>query len=149
MQAYIDFLLEDIATAHRPADYFKKSRKNTEDEDLNEAFEESENFVSQERRTGFERYCGLKRDSFPPVEQLTEGQLTHVTTAFITMMKSWNLEVAFPDDLPQPRRYELLMGILLRPVMIFNHGSYCFDFCTGNPDGCELSEYCPCLKSEF
>ncbi|MFT6895562.1 MAG: hypothetical protein ACJAWX_003185, partial [Algoriphagus sp.] len=29
------------------------------------------------------------------------------------------------------------------------HGYYCFDFCTGNPDGCELGEYCSCLKSEY
>jgi hypothetical protein len=33
--------------------------------------------------------------------------------------------------------------------MIFKHGYYCFDFCTGNPDGCELGEYCSCLKSEY
>ncbi|PZX50192.1 hypothetical protein [Algoriphagus chordae] len=149
MQAYIDYLVEDIMAAHRPEDYFSKSPKNSQEEDLEEALKESEKFVSQEKRFGFEGYCGLKRESFPPKDQLSEAQLAQVTTAFVAMMKSWNLEVAFPDDLPQLRRYELLMGILVGPVMIFKHGYYCFDFCTGNPEGCELGEYCPCLKSEF
>ncbi|TXE06680.1 hypothetical protein [Algoriphagus aquimarinus] len=149
MQAYINFLVEDIVAAHRPEDYYSRSRKNSEDEDLEESLRESEMFVSQERRTGFEGYCGLRRESFPPKEQLSEDQLTQLTTAFVQMMKSWNLEVAFPYDLPQLRRYELLMNILVGPVMIFKHGYYCFDFCTGNPDGCKLGEYCPCLKREF
>lgn len=149
MQAYINHLLEDIAAAHRPYDYFNKSRKNTEEEDFEESLRESEMFVSQEKRAGFEGYCGLKRESFPPKDQLSEEQLTQVTTAFVAMMNTWNLQVSFPDDLPQQRRYELLMDILVGPVMIFKHGFYCFDFCTGNPDGCELGEYCSCLKSEW
>lgn len=149
MQDYIDFLVEDIEVAHRPADYFSKPKKNTEEEDLEEALEESEKFVCQERMPGFAGYCGLNPESFPPKEQLSEEQLTQVTTAFVTMMNSWNLQVAFPDDLPQLRRYELLMDILVGPVMIFKHGFYCFDFCTGNPVGCELGEFCPCLKSEY
>lgn len=149
MQAYINHLIEDISAAHRPDDFFNKSRKNTEEEDLEESLRESEMFVSQERRSGFEGYCGLKRENFPPKEKLSEEQLAQVNTAFVAMMKSWNLEVAFPDDLPQLRRYELLMGILVRAVMIFKHGYYCFDFCTGNPDDCELGQYCPCLKSKW
>ncbi|MEB2774397.1 hypothetical protein SYJ56_03715 [Algoriphagus sp. D3-2-R+10] len=149
MEAYVTHLLENIAEGHRPSDYFRKTKKNTEEEDLEEALEESEKFVSQEPMPGFSRYCGLKRESFPPKEKLSESQLAKVATAFIAMMKSWNLEVSFPDDLPQQRRYDLLMGILVRPVMIFKHGFYCFDFCTGNPDGCQLGEYCSCLKSEY
>ena len=149
MQAYVNHLLGDIAAGHRPEDYYDKFRKNTEEEDFEESLRESEMFVSQEKRNGFEGYCGLKRVNFPPKEQLSEDQLTQLTTAFVSMMNSWNLEVAFPDDLPQPRRYELLMDILVGPVMIFKHGIYCFDFCTGNPEGCELGEYCPCLKSEY
>jgi hypothetical protein len=146
MQAYVNILLEDIAAGHRPADYFKKPNKNTPIDDLEEALQESEQLVKEEKRPGFEGYCGLKRESFPPGNQLSEGQLIQINDAFISMMKSWNLEVAFPDELPQPRRYELLMDILVRPVMIFKHGFYCFDFCTGNPEGCELGEYCSCLK---
>lgn len=146
MQAYVNFLLKDIAAAHRPEDYFDKSRKNTEEEDLKESLEESEMFVTREHESGFEGYCGLKRESFPPVEQLSNEQLAQVTTAFVTMMNTWNLEVAFPDDLPPLRRYELLMDILVKPVMIFKHGFYCFDFCTGEPVGCQLEDYCTCLK---
>ncbi|PZX51862.1 hypothetical protein LV84_03620 [Algoriphagus ratkowskyi] len=148
MQAYVNFLLEDITAAHRPADYFNKSRKNSEEEDLEEALLESEMFVSQEVRSGFEGYCGLKRESFPPVDQLSNEQLAQLTSSFVKMMESWNLLVHFPDDLPQPIRYELLMEILVGPVMIFNHGYWGFDFCTGEPVGCKLGEYCPCLNRE-
>jgi hypothetical protein len=42
MQDYINFLLGDIAVGHRPKDYYKKSRKNSPEEDLAEALEESE-----------------------------------------------------------------------------------------------------------
>lgn len=146
MQSYIDYLLEDIAAAHRPVDFCNKSIKNTKEEDLEQSLRESEMFVSQERRSGFEGYCGLKRESFPPKEQLSEGQLAQVTTAFVAMMKTWNLEVAFPANLPHVRKYDLLMDILVGPVVIFKHGFYCFDFCTGNPEGCKLGEYCACLK---
>lgn len=149
MQAYINFLLEDIAAAHRPDHFFKKSKTNTEGEDLEEALQESEKIVRQVRMPGLAGYCGLKSESFPPKEKLSEEQLSQVTTAFVAMMKSWNLEVAFPNDLPQRRRYGLLMDILVGPVLIFKHGYYCFDFCSGNPDGCQLGEYCPCLISEY
>ena len=53
MQAYINRLLENIAAAHRPDNFFSKSRKNTEDEDLEESLRESEMFVSQEKHSGF------------------------------------------------------------------------------------------------
>ncbi len=146
MQAYVNFLLGDIAAGHRHKDYYKKSRKNSTDEDLQEALEESEKIFSQERMPGFAGYCGLKRESFPSTDQLSEDQLAQLTSAFVLMMESWNLLVSFPDDLPQIRRYELLMNILVKPVMIIQHGFYGFDFCTGNPVGCELGEYCSCLK---
>jgi len=149
MQAYVNFLLEDIAAGHRPKDYYKKSRNNSPSEDLEEALEESEKIVVPERMPGFTGYCGLKRASFPPTDQLSEGELAQVNSAFVAMMKSWNLEVEFPDDLPQARRYDLLMDILVRPVMIFKHGYFCFDFCTGKPEGCQLGEFCSCLKSEY
>ncbi len=149
MQDYIDFLVEDIEAAHRPADYFSKPKKNTEEEDLEEALQESEKFVNQERMLGFEGYCGLKRENFPAVDKLSEEQLAKVTSSFVKMMESWNLVVHFPEDLPQPMRYGLLMEILVGPVMIFKHGYWGFDFCTGNPEGCKLGEYCPCLKSEY
>jgi hypothetical protein len=68
MQDYVNFLLEDIAAAHRPKDYFKKKRKNTPEEDFEESLQESEMIVSEERRPGFEGYCGLKHENFPPVE---------------------------------------------------------------------------------
>jgi len=149
MQDYINFLLQDIAAAHRPKNYYKKPLENSPSDDLEEALQESEKFVSEERMPGFAGYCGLNRETFPPTDQLSNDQLIQVTTAFVLMMKSWNLEVAFPDDLPHQRRYDLLMEILVKPVMIFKHGYYCFDFCTGDPEGCELGEYCPCLKSEY
>lgn len=146
MQDYINFLLEDITAAHRPEDYFKKSRKNSEEEDLEQELEESERFIYCDREPIFEVYCGLKQENFPPKDRLSEDQLTQVTTAFIEMMSSWNLFADFPDDLPQLMRYELLLDILQKPVMISEYGFFGFDYCTGDPVGCELGEYCSCLK---
>jgi len=42
MQAYVNFLLEDIVAGHRPKDYYKKSLTNSPNDDLEESLEESE-----------------------------------------------------------------------------------------------------------
>jgi hypothetical protein len=146
MQAYINILLEDIASAHCPEDYFNKLDNTRSEMDLEQELEESERFIFYDREPLFEVYCGLKRENFPPKDRLSEDQLTQVTVAFIKMMSSWSLFVDFPDDLPQLMRYELLLDILQKPVMISQYGFFGFDYCNGNPVGCELGEYCSCLK---
>lgn len=149
MQAYINFLVEDIVAAHRPEDYFKKSRMKSSEEKLEEALAESELIVHQDSFPGFAKYCGLNPINFSPVEKLSDSELEQIVKVFIPMMESWNLMVHFPEDLPLVRQYVLLMGILVKPAMIIQHGFYGYDFCTGNPEGCELGEYCPCLKREY
>jgi hypothetical protein len=71
--------------------------------------------------------------------------MSQVVSAVEQMMHSWNVRVEIPSTVPPNMRYDLVIGILKEKISISNYGFFVFDFCTGNSEGCQLGEYCPCL----
>ncbi|MEP0710315.1 hypothetical protein [Algoriphagus sp.] len=149
MKSYVKFLLEDIRFAFMPRDHFSSKSKSESNDDLDEHFAEIERWLNMDSEPSFGSYCGLKRADFPPKEYFTQRELKEVVMLFERMMFSWNLTLDIPRNLPIARKYELMMDILDKPTLIVKDGFVGFDYCTGNPEGCELGEYCPCLKSEY
>ncbi|MFC3417152.1 hypothetical protein [Algoriphagus hitonicola] len=148
MKRYLQHLLKDIRSAHRPENYFEKekhSAKSDEDE-LKEHFAEVDRFLNLEAEPTFSNYCGLEKEIFPPSDYYGLDELQQVNFEFRQMLKSWNLGIDLPKNLPKERVYDLMLGILDHPVLISEYGFFHFDFCTGNPEGCELDEYCSCLE---
>lgn len=147
MHPYTKHLLEDIQNAFRPKDFFK-NKKLTSDE-IGDHFSNIERWLNQDQEPTFGSYCGLKSGDFPPFDFYSSQELKTVVKLFEKMMYSWNLSMDVPKNLPPDRKYKLMIATLDEPTLIVEDGFVGFDYCTGDPEGCELMEYCPCLKSEF
>ena len=141
MQSYINYLLEDICKACRPQESVSPTATT---QTFEEHIAEVEAWLENKPEKTFGSYCGLDRTQFPPAEQLTSPQMESVCKAFKDLLFSWNLGADIPEKVPLAKTYSLLIGILDKEILIVTSGFYYFDFCTGNDEGCELGEYCPC-----
>ncbi len=147
MHPYTKHLLEDIQKAFRPDDFFINRKKDPADENLEDHFAEIERWLNQDNEPTFGSYCGLKSGDFPPVVFYSSRELKALIKLFEQMMFSWNLSMDVPKTLPLDRKYKLMVATLDQPTLIVKDGFVGFDYCTGDPEGCELKEYCPCLKN--
>jgi len=157
MHPYLIHLLEDIEKAKRPGykEYDPFSKNLTEEgtgfhesisDALDEHLMEMEKYVSEDPPSTFGDYCGLKVSDFPPAEQLTEEDMQVVIEAFKKMSYTWNLDFSFPETLPTPLFYKIMVDTLEEKTWIVSSGTVSFDYCSGDPDGCIFGEYCNCLK---
>lgn len=148
MKKYVRHLLEDIRNSHRPEDFFEKKESSiiSGEDELDGHFAEVDRYLNIDSEPTFSSYCGLKKEMFPASEYYDQVELQKVNFEFQQMMRSWNLEIDLPNNFPEARAYELMLDILDRSVLVGKYGLQHFDFCTGNPEGCELGEYCPCIE---
>ncbi|MDP2041498.1 MAG: hypothetical protein Q8S14_11705 [Algoriphagus sp.] len=146
MHPYTKHLLDDIQKAFRPKDFFKNRKKVSSGDEMKDHFADIERWLNQDQEPTFGSYCGLKSGDFPPVEFYSSIELKTLVRLFEKMMFSWNLTLDVPKNLPLDRKYKLMIAILDEPTLMVEDGFVGFDYCTGNPEGCELEEYCPCLK---
>ena len=142
MHPWLSHLLEDIAAAHR-----KESPEPETSKSFDEEMEEIEQWViGDEPKETFGDYCGLKSESFPPPDQLTEGEMKKVCRALRKMVASWNHGDDFPDQLPVPLTYKFLIETLDKGTFIPSSGFITFDYCSGYAPECVFKEYCTCLQ---
>ena len=101
MQSYVDYLLADIQQAEGNVD--ETLTPISCEEDLSDHFMEIERLMLEEPLNTFGEICGLTREQFPPVEQLSKKQIKQIIKAFRQLLLSWNLGVDFPKKLPSFR----------------------------------------------
>lgn len=144
MHKYIPYLLADIKNASRHEDFYSSYKPSIEN-----YFEAVESFLDPNASLkSFSSHCGIDSSDFPPAEQLSEEEMKMVVNELHKMMFTWNISVDLPDDIPADFAYKLSVEVLDRKLAILNHGIVGVDFCTGNPEGCELKDYCPCSKMD-
>jgi len=144
MHIYIPYLLGDIENASKNENFYTSYKPSIEN-----YFEAVESFLDPNASLkSFSSHCGIDSSDFPPAEQLSDDEMKKVVNALNKMMYTWNISVDLPDDMPVDFAYKLTVGVLDRKLAILNHGIVTVDFCTGNPEGCELKEYCPCSKMD-
>jgi hypothetical protein len=144
MHPYIPHLLADIKAVYRNKDYVVEEQAPTS---IEEELEEVERWVTEgEPEHSFGYYCGLNAKNFPPAEQLSDEDLTKVCDAFRQMLYSWHTDIALPDALPLPLRYQFMVGTLDEKFAVVNTGFITFDYCTGYAPDCPFKEFCPCLE---
>jgi len=142
MESYLKFLIEDIRLAHR-----KESEDPSACEDeLEQHFREIETYVSGDAERKLGEYCGLDPEVFPAVERLSDNDVKRICIEFDAMLGSWNAEAVIPEEVPLSMKYDLLVNLLRKPFTPMSFGACVFDFCSGDPESCELKEYCPCLS---
>ncbi len=144
MNKYITFLRTDIKNAYRQNPTSVHVDRETSFEEEMEAVEKWATGTNEP--LSLSHQCGLSIEQFPPVETLTEDEIEIIILDFEEMLRTWNMEVDFPSDLPKARAYPLLINILNEAAWYLPGGTLHFDFCTGFAPDCKLKEYCPCLK---
>lgn len=144
MHPYIKHLLQDIKKAERSEnDNLSQSYPSTFAQEI----EEVEGYISGEGEHSISYFIGLKKEHFPPGEQLSEKDISLVLKAFNEMLKTWNAIIDFPEKMPLKKHYEFLRNTVLEenftPV---SFGFIHFDFCSGYAPDCAWGKYCNCLE---
>ncbi|TVQ49810.1 MAG: hypothetical protein EA362_03770 [Saprospirales bacterium] len=143
MDTYIKYLLEDIRLAQR-----KEEEEPVQEETFEDHIRNVEQFISGDAEQTLAYHCGLKPEAFPPADQLNDDQMTVISRALDDLLKSWNAHVDIPEEVPAKMRYPLMVNLLNRSFTFIPSGFLGLDFCTGNPEDCELGDYCSCRDIE-
>lgn len=149
MHPYLSHLLTDIKNAEQKKNGNKEQKLLISFE---EEMEEVERYVKGDDERPLSYFTGLKKEHFPPVEQLAEDDIKQVLDAFGRMLSTWNINIVYPDKMPTTDRYRFLINTVLEDEVVMvssGSGFVCLDYCTGNSDECAWGEYCPCLDMGF
>lgn len=142
MHPYIKHLLHDISNAKRCEGVnYNHSSPNSFVEEM----QEIEKYISGEGEQPLSYFTGLKKEHFPPREQLSENDMNIVLIAFDEMLETWNAFIDFPDNMPYSDRYNFLRNRILEEGFTPVKSGYIhFDFCTGYAPECAWGKYCYC-----
>ena len=93
-----------------------------------------------------EELFNISKIEFPPVNKLNPTQIEVLIDGILTMIKSINNHIDLPDEMPEDRKYELIVGLWEEGFQPISTGTQNIDFCTGHSPDCELKEYCQCRE---
>ena len=147
MHPYFKHLLIDIENAKRSTTggYYHDTAKTFEEE-----MEEMERWVRGDENRPLSTYTLLKKEDFPPAEQLSNQDMEKVLEAFGVMLSTWNARIDFPENMPVKERYHFTLNHVLEDDFFpVSSGFITFDYCTGNSDGCAWGKYCKCRDLDF
>lgn len=143
MKTYVKQLILDIKNAHRPQLSDAEKAKITFEEEM----EAVENYAEGNNiPPSLSSESGLTIEQFPPEEQLEDEEILQLIEAFDQMLQSRNISMDMPKNVPLRKAYPIILNLLNEEAWYFPTGTLHYDFCTGYAPGCELGEYCPCLK---
>lgn len=144
MHPYLPHLLSDIKDAERTG---KNKAEISEPTSFEEEMEAIEQWVSGVGEQALSYFTGLKKENFPPGEQLSQEEMDSVVKAFDRMLETRNVHIDYPEDMPTDARYGFLRNnILEERVALVNSGFVHLDFCTGYAPDCQWGEYCSCRR---
>jgi hypothetical protein len=159
MKKYVQQLLADIRAAQletEPSNNFSSNRlpfdrEDSDGFDIIRHFEEVEDYVKgRGDRKPLIDFVGLTIEAFPPADKLTDVEMDAIVKAMLKTLFSHGISFDLPEKAPAKFNYELLVEQLPEQTIIPKVGSGMIigiDFCSGNPQGCELKEYCNCLNN--
>lgn len=142
MHPYLKHLLYDIANSKRCEE---DSSNFSPPKSIEEEMLEIEKYISGDGEQSLSYFTGLKKEHFPPSEQLSENDMRITLIAFDEMLKTWNAFIDYPENMPYSDRYDFLRNIVLEEGFTpTNYGFTHFDFCTGYAPDCAWGKYCHC-----
>src|SRR4051812_33597121 len=105
--------------------------------------------MKEDRKYTFGYFCGLKKEDFPPSDQLLKKEMKMVSSVFKKMMcSSWNLQCWLPKALPANLVYDLLIRTLERKINPMESGVVQFSYCSMDSTNCLLGLHCTCLTQK-
>ncbi|GGF40602.1 hypothetical protein [Echinicola rosea] len=142
MHPYFSHLLQDIQDAHKEESFPNPIDKS----DIEEHFQEIDQWLSGDAAHTLGYYCGLSPEDFPPSNDFSDEEIKHICEAFEKMLASWGGIHDTPNNFPIREKYSLIIGLLEEDFTPINGGVYVFDWCTGYAPDCRLGVYCRCLE---
>jgi hypothetical protein len=92
-----------------------------------------------------QEWFGIAKESFPPSEKLSDGELKTMVDEIIKLWAAYNFYASLPENLPDRIAYKVLVDQFDKPVAWVSTGSHYIEFCDYEPDNCPFpEEYCMC-----
>lgn len=87
----------------------------------------------------------IPTESFPPVEQLTETQISFLYDEMNRLLTSFRFYPNFPEGLPDKIKYRLLRKKWEDKMVYTGEGMSFFEYCDYEPERCPFpEEFCEC-----
>ena len=93
-------------------------------------------------RTSMERFSGVEKICFPPVEKLSHEQLQALVDAILALLMEHKYFVNMPSRLPLERVYQKLLDKWAEEIYYIDSGLLGLDFCPSDLDDCDMHEWC-------
>lgn len=144
MEKYVKYLLSDIAAATQNVPVYMMEEP---DEEMPFITVEEEEKTARWESLG--SWIKIKQEWFPPVNRLSESQISRIVAAMHRCLYAFGYIPHFPTGLPIDKQYEVLVDYLNKQVPILIYNSYQLDFCGYEPKSCPFGkQYCQCKVYE-
>ncbi len=143
MKRYIEQLLEDIRKAALSAPHLHERKQYMSDEEeLDEHFEEIERYVQGENDRPLSSIVGIPAIMLPAAEKLTKSQIKLIVKELVKMLNSWNFYPDFPEKVPDEMKYRALISVWNSEQTYMRSGRMHIEFCDYDPDKCPFPGFC-------
>ncbi len=147
MQRYIDQLIKDLTDAQRRSPQIKLSEKS---DSLRDTFQMIDQFLNFSVSIPFSEHCGIRSEQLPPYDRLTRTQAHDILKAIKTMLRSWDISLDLPSNLPHHKIYSLYRQLFDEKIGIIEGMHTSYDYCEQDSAQCPYgSKYCSCLAYEL
>ena len=93
-----------------------------------------------------EEWTGLRKEQFPPVEMLSDDQVSRLLAALATMLAAYNWSFILQTKVPERIQYATIREMFNQQAQVFQWQDGFFEFCRPATEHhkCTLGEYCQC-----
>jgi hypothetical protein len=143
MKRYIEQLLEDIRKAAASAPHLHEQKHYlTDEEELDEHFEEIESYVHGENNIPLSSIVGIPANMLPAPSKLSRAQIKLLVKELVRMLNSWNFYPDFPENVPDEMKYRALISVWDSEQTYMRSGQMHIEFCDYDPEKCPFPGYC-------
>jgi hypothetical protein len=141
MELYVTQLIEDLEAAKQPEEPYVPG----EEQEIEDLFEEVDQYVSGEKHTKICDLIGFMPEQFPPSNMLNNSQMNRVFYALDQLLDTYNIDTNLPNKLPIKLKYDLVRNELTEEVFASKFGFIHLEYCDYNEETCPFGKkYCDC-----
>lgn len=146
MNRYLEQLIEDmtLAVASQIA-----NRSHLDILGESEVCESEEEVHGNEKTALLSKIIGFDKCYFPPLEKLTDGQVTVIYTHLLCVLDNYNFFLDFPDKVDVRTKYAMILDVLEEETTYSNAKVTIIEFCDYDHETCPFgAELCQCKMYE-
>ncbi|MDA3892205.1 MAG: hypothetical protein PF517_11130 [Salinivirgaceae bacterium] len=136
MDKYISQIIEDIGKIVNDDIIIDKIKwQNFDNESVVEQYLEGQ-------QSQLQQIVGLPKESLPPLERLSDDQVSKLLPWLVQLLQHHNYELAFPDILSNRTKYKLLYQVWETDKPKTNYGRIGIEFCSYMIEDCPIPGEC-------